>query len=99
MQQHQCFLRCRHALSSGQSQRVSLRHLWLHLWHNRVSVHFCVMLKNNVQPQEFNKVIAGVLWRNITSIFVLMILAKLSGMKLTHGTVWYEDLNNILLQT
>lgn len=57
-----------------------------------------LMLKNNVQLQEFNKIIAGVQWRNITSIFILMILIKLSGMKLTHGSVWCEDLNNILLE-
>lgn len=60
---------------------------------------FSVTLQNNAQLQEFNKVTAGVQWRNMPSIFVLMILAKLSGMKLTHGTVWHEDLNNILLQT
>lgn len=57
------------------------------------------MLKCNAQLQEFNKVIAGVQWRNITSVFVLMVLARLSGMKLTHDTVWHEDLNNTLLQT
>lgn len=53
-------------------------------WCNQVSV----VLKNNVQLQEFNKAISGVQWRNITSIFVLMILAKLSGMKLIHDAVW-----------
>lgn len=76
-----------------------MRHLWFHLWCNRVSVLFSVTLQNNVQLQEFNKVTAGVQRRNVTSIFVLMILVKLSGMKLTHGTVWHEDLNNVFLQT
>lgn len=58
---------------------------------------FSVMLKNNVLLQEFNKVIAGVQWRNITFVFVLMALVRLSGMKHTYATLRHENLNNILL--
>lgn len=96
MQQPQCFLRCRHDLSpQGRPWGTSAPHMG---WCNQISVLFSVTLKNNVQLQEFNKVIAGVQWKNITSVFILMILVKLSGMKLTHGTLWHEDLNNVLLR-
>lgn len=45
---------------------------------------FSIILKNNVEPQKFNKIIEGVQWRNIASTFILIILIKLSGVKLTY---------------
>lgn len=52
---------------------------------------YSVLLKNNVQPQKFNKIIAGVQWRNIASTFILIVFVKLSQVKLTR-----EELKNIL---
>lgn len=80
------------SLSSGQSLKVSARHVCTsHGWCKWVPLPFPVILKNNVQPQKFNEIIAGVQWRNIASTFILIVLVKLSGVKLSR-----EDLKTIL---
>lgn len=107
--QSQWFLRCRHDFCPGELRRPPGQTLKTSVCQILCTLYrlvqnceslcfFSAVLKNNMEPQKFNKMIAGVRLWNISSKYLLLVVVfyyyigfKLSGVKLIHG-----DLNNLL---